>query len=74
MTTQRSPFLPALAASVSVLLLAGCPNAGTAPPLPGDGKFSAAPSTAPSASASVGTSAVSSPSTAPSAHKNNNLS
>ena len=33
----RSPFKPvlAIAGSLSVMLLAGCPNAGTAPPLPG---------------------------------------
>lgn len=33
----RSPFKPvlAIAGSLSVLLLAGCPNAGTQPPLPG---------------------------------------
>lgn len=64
MTLHRTTFLPALAASMSVLLLAGCPNAGTAPPLPSDAKFSAAPSMAPSAA--PGTSSSAAPTAMPS--------
>lgn len=53
-----------LASTLSVALLAGCPNAGTAPPLQGDAKFSPAPSGAPAATGSPAASATGSASPA----------